>query len=223
MIPLGLRWVGLATTRIAEDRELLALAARSGCRGLLIGFESLGQGTLQRMGKGFHAAARYADLVAALHDHGIGVQGCFVFGFDDDDEGVFERTAEFVDRAAVDLPRYAVMTPFPGTGAYRRLEAEGRLLHRDWSLYDVEHVVFRPRRMSVERLQEGLHEAWRRSYRLGSIARRLAAARCSIPLSLSLNLGYRYYARKLPERTAAAPPRPTPGDVPRPEQEALAR
>ena len=64
-----------------------------------------------------------------LHDHGIGIQGCFVFGFDDDDEAVFERTVEFVDRTKIDLPRYAVVTPFPGTPLYRRLEAQGRLLH----------------------------------------------------------------------------------------------
>src|SRR5205823_4439974 len=119
-----------------------------------------------------------------------------------DDEGVFERTAAFVDRTRIDLPRYAVATPFPNTGLYRRLEAEGRLLHRHWDLYDVEHVVFRPRRMSPERLQEGLEWAWRQSYRWRSLFTRLGGAPWSIlPLWVSLNLGYRYYARHLHEKT----------------------
>jgi radical SAM superfamily enzyme YgiQ (UPF0313 family) len=202
MIPLRKRWVGLSTTRIAEDRELLSLAAQSGCKGLLIGFESISQETLNETHKGFHAAPEYAEVVKKLHDHGIGIQGCFVFGFDNDDEHVFERTAEFVDRTKIDLPRYAVVTPFPNTGFYKRLEREGRLLHQHWPLYDVEHVVFQPRQMSPERLQEGLEWTWRQSYSWRSIFRRLAGAPWSIlPLWVSLNFGYRYYAQHLHEKT----------------------
>jgi radical SAM superfamily enzyme YgiQ (UPF0313 family) len=202
MIPLRFRWVGLATTRIAEDPELLRLAAQSGCKGLLLGFESISQETLNQTHKGFHAAPRYAEVIKRLHDHGIGIQGCFVFGFDNDDVSVFERTAEFVDRTKIDLPRYAVATPFPRTPLFRRLEAEGRLLHRRWDLYDVEHVVFRPKQMSPERLQEGLEWTWRQSYRWRSILARLGGAPWSIlPLWLSLNFGYRYYAHHLHEKT----------------------
>jgi radical SAM superfamily enzyme YgiQ (UPF0313 family) len=202
MIPLGMRWVGLATTRIAEDAELLSLAAKSGCKGLLIGFESISQDTLNETHKGFHAADEYAEIVKRLHDHGIGIQGCFVFGFDSDDEHVFERTVEFVDRTRIDLPRYAVVTPFPGTALFRRLQAQGRLLHENWSLYDVEHVVFQPANMSPEQLQEGLEWTWRQSYGWQSLATRVLGAPWSIlPLWLSLNLGYRYYARHLHEKT----------------------
>ena len=202
MIPLRIKWIGLATTRIAEDAELLRLAAASGCKGLLIGFESISQATLNETHKSFHAAPKYGEVVKRLHDHGIGVQGCFVFGFDSDDESVFERTAEFVDKTRIDLPRYAVVTPFPGTGLYRRWEAEGRLLHKNWTLYDVEHVVFQPKQMSPERLQEGLEWTWRQSYSWRSIGRRLLGAPWSIlPLWVSLNLGYRYYAHHLQEKT----------------------
>jgi radical SAM superfamily enzyme YgiQ (UPF0313 family) len=204
MIPLKIRWLGLATTRIAEDRELLELAARSGCKGVLIGFESVSQTTLNGTSKHFHAADRYAEYIRRLHDHGIGIQACFVFGFDDEDESVFERTVEFVDRTKVDLPRYAVATPFPGTPLYRRLEEQGRLLHRNWSLYDVEHVVFEPKRMSPERLQEGLQWSWEQSYSWGSFFRRLSGAPWSIlPLWLSTNLGYRFFAEKLPSKADA--------------------
>lgn len=169
----------------------------------MIGFESISQETLRETHKGFHTAARYGEVVRKLHDHGIGIQGCFVFGFDTDDTSVFERTVEFVDRAKIDLPRYAVVTPFPGTGLYRRLETEGRLLHRNWSRYDVEHVVFEPRRMTPERLQEGLEWAWRHSYSWRSFITRLGGAPWSIlPLWLSLNYGYRFYAERLHEKTA---------------------
>jgi radical SAM superfamily enzyme YgiQ (UPF0313 family) len=203
MIPLRIRWVGLATTRIAEDAELLDLAAKSGCRGLLIGFESISQSTLEETRKGFHKAVNYAEVVKRLHDHGIGIQGCFVFGFDNDDESVFERTVEFVDKVKMDLPRYAVMTPFPGTGYFRRLEAEGRLLHKHWPLYDVEHVVFQPKQMSPERLQEGMEWAWRQSYSWRSMFWRILGSRCVPLLSISLNLGYRFYAKNLPAKTGA--------------------
>lgn len=201
MIPLRMKWVGLATTRIAEDMELLDLAAKSGCKGLLIGFESVSQSTLEETRKGFHKAANYAQVVRRLHDHGIGIQGCFVFGFDADDTSVFERTVEFVDRVKIDLPRYAVMTPFPGTGYFRRMEADGRLLHKNWSLYDVEHVVFQPKQMSPERLQEGLEWAWKQSYSWRSMFNRVLGSRCVLPLSVSLNLGYRHYAHHLHEKT----------------------
>jgi radical SAM superfamily enzyme YgiQ (UPF0313 family) len=202
MIPLRIRWVGLATTRIAEDAELLDLAAKSGCKGLLIGFESISQETLIETRKGFHKAQDYREVVKRLHDHGIGIQGCFVFGFDTDDESVFERTVEFVDRTKIDLPRYAVMTPFPGTGYFRRMEASGRLLHKNWSLYDVEHVVFQPKQMSPERLQAGLEWSWQQSYSWRSIFSRVRGAPLSIlPLWMSLNFGYRYYAGHLHEKT----------------------
>lgn len=201
MIPLKIRWLGLATTRLAEDLELLQLAARSGCKGVLIGFESVSQNTLDGTSKHFHAADRYGEYVRRLHDHGIGIQACFVYGFDDEDESVFERTVEFVDRTKIDLPRYAVATPFPGTPLYRRLEAQGRLLHRNWSLYDVEHVVFEPQLMTPERLQEGLQWSWEQSYSWRSFFHRLSGAPWSIlPLWLSTNLGYRFFAEKLPSK-----------------------
>ena len=204
MIPLKMRWIGLATTRVAEDAELLNPAAQSGCRGLLIGFESVSQATLEETKKGFHKAHDYRTVVKRLHDHGIAIQGCFVFGFDNDDASVFERTVEFVDKVKIGLPRYAVMTPFPGTGYFRRMEAEGRLLHKNWALYDVEHVVFQPKQLSPEHLQEGLEWSWRQTYGWRSLFRRLGGAPWSIlPLWLSLNYGYRFYAEHLHEKTGS--------------------
>jgi radical SAM superfamily enzyme YgiQ (UPF0313 family) len=199
LIPLKRRWYGLATTEIADDRELFDLLVRSGCKGLFMGFESVSQPTLNRIDKGFNPAGRYKEIVRKLHDRGIAVQGAFVFGFDDDDVTVFERTVEVVAELKIDLPRYSVFTPFPGTPVFDRLSAQQRVIETDWALYDAQHVVFRPARMTPEQLQEGLYWAWRETYKLLSIARRIATSRCTPLVSIAANLGYKYYAAKLPQ------------------------
>ena len=199
LIPLRRRWYGLATTEITDDKELFDLLVRSGCKGLFIGFESVSQPTLNRIDKGFNPVHRYKEIVARLHDRGIAVQGAFVFGFDNDDPTVFERTVEIVAELKIDLPRYSVFTPFPATPVFRRLSAQGKIIEKDWSLYDAQHVVFRPARMTPEQLQEGLYWAWRETYKLSSIARRIAASRCTPLVSVAANLGYKLYAARLPQ------------------------
>lgn len=197
LIPLKVRWFGLSTSLIGRDHDLMELMARSGCSGLLIGFETISQGGLATIRKKFNDPARYLDLISDLHRLKIAVQGCFVFGNDGDDLQVFDRTAEFVIDAGIDLPRFAVLTPFPGTPLFHRLEREGRILTRDWELYDAQHVVFAPRLMSPAELAEGHERAWRKVYSYASIARRLAKARIDLPLAVTVNLGYRFYAHHL--------------------------
>jgi len=197
LVPLRVQWYGLATVLLAEDSELLELAARSGCRGLLMGLESISPENLRASRKGFNSPEQYAQLVERLHEHGIALQGCFVFGLDGDDPDVFLKTARFAVEAKVDLPRFAIVTPFPNTGLYKRLEAEGRVLTRNWELYDGQHVVFRPRHMSVSELQEGTELAWKHAYSLGSIARRLRHSPAPWPVRLATNFGYRFYAHYL--------------------------
>lgn len=197
LIPLRLEWYGLATSLLGDDRVLLDLAARSGCRGLLIGLESIDQNNLADCKKGFNRPERFHELVATLHRHRIALQGCFVFGLDHDTPDVFLKTARLAVEAKIDLPRFAVVTPFPGTPLFRRLESEGRILTRNWELYDGQHVVFQPARMSVDELQRGIEEAWRYAYSLPSIARRLAASPSPWAVRLGANFGYRFYARNL--------------------------
>jgi radical SAM superfamily enzyme YgiQ (UPF0313 family) len=197
LIPLRLEWYGLVTSLLADDRALLDLVARSGCRGLLIGLESIEQGNLDECRKGFNRPERFPQLVETLHRHGIALQGCFVFGLDHDTPDVFLRTARLAVEARIDLPRFAVVTPFPGTPLFRRLEGEGRILTRNWELYDGQHVVFQPARMTVEELQRGIEQAWRHAYSFPSIARRLAASPSPWPVRLGANLGYRFYAHNL--------------------------
>lgn len=197
LVPLRLQWYGLATVLLADDEELLRAAQRSGCRGLLMGLESLSAANLRGNRKGFNSPAKFAQVVERLHAHGIALQGCFVFGLDDDHPDVFRETAEFAVRARIDLPRFAVVTPFPGTPLFRRLEAEGRILTRDWELYDAQHVVFQPRHMTVRQLQEGIEAAWKHAYSWRSIARRLAHSPAPWPVRIGTNLGYRFYANHL--------------------------
>jgi radical SAM superfamily enzyme YgiQ (UPF0313 family) len=197
LLPLGVQWYGLSTVLLARDPELLELAARSGCRGLLMGFESISVQNLRQNHKGFNSPEKYARVVEALHAAGIALQGCFVFGLDHDEPDVFLKTAEFAVEAKIDLPRFAIVTPFPNTALYKRLEAEGRLLTRNWDLYDGQHVVFQPARMSIAELQSGTEVAWKHAYSIRSIARRILHSPASWPVKVGTNLGYRFYASNL--------------------------
>ena len=142
---------------------------------------------MREVHKGFNHPTEYAELIAALHARGIALMGTFVFGLDDDGPEVFDATTRFAIETRIDLPRYAILTPFPGTALFRRLEAEGRILTRDWELYDGQHVVFRPARMSVEALEAGSRRAWRQTYSAGAIppVSRLAGADRALPRSQS--------------------------------------
>jgi radical SAM superfamily enzyme YgiQ (UPF0313 family) len=197
LIPLRLRWFGLATTVLAHDDDLLDRMVRSGCKGLLIGFETLSTEGLAGAHKGFNDPELYASLVEKLHRRGVAIQGTFVFGLDEDKHEVFERTVRFCVDAAIDLPRFAIQTPFPGTELYKRLEREGRILTRDWALYDGQHVVYQPRHFTPAELLEGHEWAWKEVYSLRNIARRLARSRQMLQIAIPANLGYRYYANHL--------------------------
>ncbi len=197
MIPLKKKWGGLCTTRIAHDDELLDLMARSGCRYMLIGFESLNAPALQGIQKGFNQPASYAEVMRKLHSRNILVQGCFIFGFDHDSPSIFEETVSLVDELRIDIPRYAIYTPYPGTGAYTRLKQEGRLLHENWRHYDTQHVVFRPARMSPEDLDAGFRWAHTRTFTLRSMLHRTLAAGIWFPVAFVGNLAYRRYMHRL--------------------------
>lgn len=197
LLPLGVQWYGLATSLLARDQELLELCARSGCRGLLIGLESISKKGLREVHKGFQEPGDFKELIGVFHRHGIAIQGCFAFGFDDDTPDVFERTAQFAIDAHIDLPRFAVLTPFPGTPLFKRHERDGRLLTRDWELYDGQHAVFLPQHMSARELMRGTETAWKHAYRYRAIARRIWRTPAARSVAVGANLGYRFYARHL--------------------------
>ncbi|MCP4168197.1 MAG: B12-binding domain-containing radical SAM protein [Chloroflexi bacterium] len=197
LIPLDIIWGGLATVIMTQDEELLDLAARSGCRGLLIGFETLSPESLVEAKKAFNARHDYYEVVRRLHDRGIAIQGTFVFGFDMHTSDTFAETVEFAIEANIDLPRYAILTPFPRTPLFRRLKNQGRILTEDWALYDGQHVVYQPHQISPETLLRQTEWAWKKTYSYRSIAKRLLGARIQPFLSFGVNLGYRFYAHHL--------------------------
>ncbi len=197
LVPLRIAWYGLATVRVAEDEALLDLLAESGCRGLLLGFESIVPANLKGVRKGFNHPERYGDVVARLHARRIAVQGCFVFGMDEDTPEVCAETARLAVEIAIDLPRFAIATPFPGTPLYHRLEAEGRILTRNWELYDGQHAVFQPVHMSPAELETATEAAWRHAYAWRSIAHRLRRTAAPAHVAILTNLGYRHYAHNL--------------------------
>jgi len=173
LLPLRIRWASQATVEIADDPELLNLAAASGCMCLSIGFESINQASLRTVGKGFNDIARYRHVIDEIRRRNIKVNALIMFGFDDDREDVFLKTADFFEQAGVSLLDCFILVPMPGTPLFDRLQREGRLLTEDFRQYSVTNVVFRPSQMKPEVLHEGLWIALRRFYRCSSIVRRM--------------------------------------------------
>lgn len=197
MIPLKKWWFGLTTTAIGHNDELLSVFRKSGCKGLLLGFESVNQETQKDINKGVNSVNEYEWIMNKLHDHGILVMGCFAFGSDEDGKDVFRRTAELCLNARIDLPRFSIITPFPGTAFYDELKEQDRITETDWALYDVEHVVYRPKNMTKQELLSGIEEAWKLCYSWKAIFKRFDFKRIKrwFFIYLICNIGYRKYAK----------------------------
>lgn len=172
MASMGRRWVGQASLSIAKHRGLLELAQKSGCMGLLVGLETIGAGRVDTFRK-LGAAGPPEEAVRRIQDHGIALEGSFIFGLDGDTPEVFERTVAWAEEVHLCTGTFQLLTPYPGTRLHERLSAEGRILTRDWDRYTQDQVVIRPAGMSPERLWEGFVWARKTFYRTGSIARRV--------------------------------------------------
>ena len=174
MIPFRRRWSGQADMKIARDPELLELAARSGCNWLFIGIESLNTDNLREVSKAkVNVASQYVASIRAVQAAGIKVFGSFIFGLDHDDQSVFDHTIDFCEDNRLKGANFYIFTPLPFTVLFDKMHQEGRILHTDWSKYDMNHVVFLPKKMSPGELLEGYLRAYRRFYSVRSIARRM--------------------------------------------------
>lgn len=216
LVPLRKEWGGLCTVDIGKDPEMLDLLARSGCRYLLIGFESLSAKGLISIRKGFNHVDDYRKVVAALHDHGISVQACFVLGLDTDTTEVFKQTVDWVNEARIDIPRYSLYTAFPGTPLFRKLHAQGRILSYNWDDYDTMHVTVKPALMTPAQLHEGFRWTYQQTFRTRSILRRMRGCSVNSAINLIGNAAYRMFTHRLyhedrfalPCRPSAPPPPP---------------
>jgi radical SAM superfamily enzyme YgiQ (UPF0313 family) len=191
LAPLEMIWSAAVTIDVTDDAELVREMALAGCTGVFVGFESLSDDNLAAAHKKTPRTADYARRVALLHDYGIQVNGSFVLGFDHDGPDVFERTVAWIEQARLECATFHILTPYPGTPLFRQFEAEGRILHRDWSRYDTANVVFRPRRMTVEQLAEGYATCYERLFSHASIWRRRPADARAVPAYLAMSYLYK--------------------------------
>jgi len=173
LIPLKIYWISQATVDIGEDKELLALAAKSGCFGLFLGFESISKKNLDDMGKGHNHIKRYKDTISALHKYGIGIEAGLIFGFDKDDKSVFRHTLDFLIETRIDsfLPIY--LTPIPGTPMYNQFKKQKRLITSDYSKFDFRHIVFKPKHMTSKDVYDGVSWIAQRFYSRKLVAKRM--------------------------------------------------
>jgi len=174
MIPLRRRWLAQGTVSLAQDLELLGLMRRSGCLGLLIGFESVQKATQNEVMKIMNLRIDFDEAMRRFHGEGFGILGSFVFGFDYENRDVFEQTLDFIMRSRMDVVQLRVLTPYPGTRLYKRLLGEGRLFVRDWWLrgYPPDTLLFQPKGMTADELIRGYARLNRQAYSLGAMMKR---------------------------------------------------
>jgi radical SAM superfamily enzyme YgiQ (UPF0313 family) len=168
---MGRLFQGAATVDSILRGDLVARAADAGLRSLFVGFESLAPANLRGSNKRQNLGRDYTAVTRRLHDLGIMINGSFVFGMDEDEEDVFARTVEWAIEQGITTATFHIQTPYPGTRLFARTVAAGRLLTRDWDLYDTRHVVYAPVRLSPAQLKRGYDWAYREFYRWPSIGR----------------------------------------------------
>jgi len=186
----GMAWQASASLDVARDAAFLDEAYEAGCRSLFVGFESLSPQNMRQANKPVNVVTDYAEAVHRFHDAGIMLNASFVFGFDCDSPDVFDRTLDFAITSKIETATFHVLTPFPGTRFFEQMAADGRLLHRDWRLYDTRHAVFRPRAMTRDQLETGYWRSYKEFYTYGSILRR-SAGLPGVLKRIAYNVGWR--------------------------------
>ena len=161
-------WQAAGTVNAVSDPFLMERAARCGLRSLFIGFETLNSENLRAQRK-FQNLGNYGAAIRRLHDLGIMVNASFVFGMDADDPDVFGRTVDWAVHQGIETATFHILTPYPDTPLFRRMQSEGRITSLDWNRYDTRHAVFAPRRMSAHKLESGYRQAYREFYSWSNI------------------------------------------------------
>jgi radical SAM superfamily enzyme YgiQ (UPF0313 family) len=169
----NIRWFSQVSTTILKKPDLIDLAGKSGCVGLLVGIESINNKNLKAVGKGFNKSEEYEELFSRLRKAGIKPFPSIMFGFDNDDEEVFKMTLDFMTKTKVSQASLCVLTPLPGTTLFEEMDSEGRLLHRKWAMYDFSNVVFQPKNFTKSELRRKYWDTYREFYALKNIAKRI--------------------------------------------------
>jgi radical SAM superfamily enzyme YgiQ (UPF0313 family) len=195
LIPLKKKWIGQASIGISKDKELMNMAYKSGCRGLLIGFESMSDTGIGTYRKTLKTLDENVLAVKKLRDNGILVMASLIFGLDSDTEDIFDLGYEFLSKSKSAFFQACLMTPYPGTLVFENLKREGRILTDDWSKFDTKRVVISPKNMSPERLRKGYDDIRKATYSYNSILKRSLPYLMIGPVEslfyFSLNIGAR--------------------------------
>ncbi|MDR1898112.1 MAG: B12-binding domain-containing radical SAM protein [Prevotellaceae bacterium] len=192
---MGLVWHAAVSTNLVHYPDLIAKMAKSGCRSLFIGFESINTDAVKSVNKKQNKISEYEKLIQLLHNNGIMVNASLVFGFDSDTPETFEETLKWLVKNKIETMTGHILTPYPGTVLYKKLEKEGRIICQDLEKYNTSHVVFRPAHLSPEQLQAGYLKMYKEFYSLRNILKRRPQNRQIIVSYFLFNLGYRKYGR----------------------------
>jgi radical SAM superfamily enzyme YgiQ (UPF0313 family) len=189
--PLNMIWSAAVSIDMTDEPDLVREMAMAGCTGVFVGFESLEDKNIAAARKKSPPADDYARRVGIFHRYGVQVNGSFVLGFDHDGPEVFAKTVKWIEANRLECATFHILTPYPGTPLFAQMESEGRLLHKNWSLYDTGHVVFRPKNMTAEQLYEGYSWCYQRLFSHSSIWRRRPADLASVPPYLAMAYLYK--------------------------------
>jgi len=201
LIPLNIKWGSQGSITIAKDDELLSLYSKSGGKYIFIGFESLSEGNLDDVQKGWNTIKNYEAAIKKIHDAGIDIIGSFIFGLDNDTVSSFRTVLNFIMKNKIDNAMFNVLTPLPGTKLSEKLEKEGKIFNRDWANYHTGTVVINPVNMTADELQNGYYWIYRECYTWPNILKRVFRSPKNLPERFALNYSYRRKALKLPEPT----------------------
>ncbi len=199
MKPYKVRWGSQCSINLAKHPKLMKAAKESGCVAMFIGIESICQENLDEVHKGINHTEKYEEAIKRIHDHGIAINAGMILGMDHDDESVFERTLEFLEKNRIEYATFHILTPVPGTILYERMEQAGRIIDCDWSKYNGGYTVFRPKLMSPEALEEGYYWTYHQFYSMRSMFARIAEPGVEMFYKLALNLAYKRMIRRFPK------------------------
>ncbi len=195
LIPLKINWIGQSSISFANDTEMMKLAAKSGCRGLFIGLESVMENEVKNLKKLSNDIRETEKSLKKIRKMKIIIMASVIFGFDEDTPDIFEKTLKFLRKNRISIASLNILTPYPGTKTFDDLKKQNRLINERWEHYDHHTVVFKPKNMSPVELQVGKINAKVKFFSLSSILARFWANSFSPVYYLASNFGYRKQAR----------------------------